>query len=264
MPDKKRYLVDVGLDDFAFPFKVAGRGHPEGVPTVGKITVHARINQEFEARWIDRFAQVLHQHRDAVGSHSLKQGIADYLEALHADSVQVSLRFPYFVEKTTPVSRLSCLVGHDCIYRAKLAAFDNEPKLTLTVEVPTLTTDPCSSLDRPGLLFAQRTLVTVEVASEIGMFVEDLVETVDRHALIPVYSFLTPEDKEHLVGLAHSRTVSSVVLAEAIKGCLAPREDVDWYRVVCRNRGLLHLYSTEVSTEKGSWVPASDFAEAID
>lgn len=264
MPDKKRYLVDVGMDDFAFPFKIADRMHTEGVPTIGKISVHARINQEFEARWIDKFAQVLHQHRDAVGSHSLRRGIFDYLEALHADSVQVTLRFPFFVEKTTPVSGLTCLVSHDCTYRAKLSAFDKQPKLTLTVEVPTLTTDPCSSLDQPGLLFAQRTLVTVEVASLREIFIEDIVNTVDRHALIPVYSFLTPEDRAHLIGVAHSKTVSSVVLTEAVKNFLAPREDVDWYRVVCRNRGLLHLYSTEVATEKGSWVPASDFADAID
>jgi GTP cyclohydrolase I len=252
------------MDDFDFPFRVAGRGKPEGVPTVGKISVHARINQEFEARWIDRFARVLHQHRDAVGSRSLRKGIVDYLEALHADSVQVSLSYPYFVEKKTPISKLPCLVGHNCTYRAKLTALGGEPKLSLKVEVPTLTTDPCSSPDQPGFLFAQRTLVTVEVASNDSLFIEDIVEAIDRHALIPVYSFLTAEDKEHLVGLAHSRTVSSVVLTEAIKDFLAPREDVDWYRVVCRNRGLLHLYATEVSTEKGSWVPASDFADAID
>lgn len=264
MPDKKRYLVDVGMDDFAFPFRVAARDVPEGVPTVGKISVHARINQEFEARWIDRFARVLHQHRDTVGTHSLKRNVHDYLEALRADSVSVSLHCPYFVEKKTPVSGLPCLVGHECTYRAKLSSFDGQAKSSLTVEVPTLTTDPGSSSDQPGSLFAQPTLVTVEIASSADMYVEDIVEPIDHFALIPVYSFLTPEDQKHLVGLAHSRSVSSVVLTEAVKGYLAPREDIDWYRVVCRNRGLLHQYSTEVSTEKGSWVPASDFAEAID
>ena len=58
------------------------------------------------------------------------------------------------------------------------------------------------------------------------MFAEDLVALVDRHALAPVYSFLTPEDQAALIDTIHATKRTSVVAVDAIKEELTRNRDI--------------------------------------
>ena len=60
MVNIKKFLVDVEMKDLPFPMRVISKKDSEGQPTVADISISARIMQEFEARWIDRFIRVLH------------------------------------------------------------------------------------------------------------------------------------------------------------------------------------------------------------
>jgi GTP cyclohydrolase I len=84
---------------------------------------------------------------------------------------------------------------------------------------------------------------------------------VDRHALMPIYSFLTEEDQVYVIQKVHTEEKSSVVVADEIKNDLSKNPDVDWYSVRSSNYGMLHSYSTIISTEKSMWVPSSGFGD---
>ena len=122
MSDGRRYMVDVGMYKFPFPIKVLTRDYPEGQPTIADISVHARILKEFEANWIDRFVQVVHQHKDNISPTAIKQNIVDYQEAFGATSVRINLDYPLFMAKMTPVSKQKCLVKYDCVSSTKLGS----------------------------------------------------------------------------------------------------------------------------------------------
>jgi len=77
---------------------------------IANISVSARIMREFEARWIDKFIQIIHRHKDRIGTRSLSENIMDYLRELEATAVKIDFTYPYFVEKSTPVSKETCLV----------------------------------------------------------------------------------------------------------------------------------------------------------
>ena len=62
MKEDKRFLVDVGMRDLPFPIKVASKVDSHGQSTIASISIAARIMHEFEARWIDKFIEILHQH----------------------------------------------------------------------------------------------------------------------------------------------------------------------------------------------------------
>ena len=67
MVDGKIFLVDVGIRDLPFPMKAMSKRIPEGQPTVANISISARIMDEFEAQWIDKFIQIVHRHQDQIG-----------------------------------------------------------------------------------------------------------------------------------------------------------------------------------------------------
>ncbi|HOJ40888.1 MAG TPA: GTP cyclohydrolase, FolE2/MptA family, partial [bacterium] len=167
------------------------------------------------------------------------------------------------VEKITPVSREKCLVQYLCTYSVKVSSVDEKPRVLFGMEIPVITTYPGSSPESPGGLFGQLSIVEIQVESSQDIYPEDLVEITDRHALAPVYSFLTPEDQLAIIQKVHTEVKSSVTMTDEIKEELARQRAIDWYAVRCSNFGMLHSYSTVISTEKSMWVPFSGHSEEL-
>jgi len=263
MTEKRRFLVDVGIKDLPFPMKVLSRVNPDGQHTIANISVSARIMREFEARWIDKFIQIIHQHKDRIGTKTLSVHILDYLKGLEATAVKIDFTYPYFIEKLTPVSKEKCLVRYLCTYASRAFSMTEMAKIRFKMEIPIITTYPRSDPDKPGGLFGQLSIIEVEVESRGTIYPEDLVEIVDRHALMPIYSFLTEEDQIYVIQKVHSEEKSSVVVTDEIKNELSKNSDIAWYSVRSSNYGMLHSYSTIVGTEKTMWLPFSGFENEI-
>lgn len=259
MTGKRRFLVDVGIKDLPFPMRVISRVDPDGQHTIANISVSARIMREFEARWIDKFIQIIHQHKGRIGTKTLSVNILDYLKGLESSAVKIDFTYPYFIEKLTPISKEKCLVRYLCTYASRAFSMTERAKIRFKMEIPVITTYPGSEPEKPGGLFGQLSVVEVEVESGRDIYPEDLVETVDRYALMPIYSFLTEEDQIYVIQKVHSDEKSSVVVTDEIKNELSKNPDIDWYSVRSSNYGMLHSYSTIVGTEKTMWVPSSGF-----
>jgi GTP cyclohydrolase IB len=257
MNDEKRFMQDVGLTDLPFPMKVMSRDFKEGQHTIANISIAARIMHEFEARWIDKFIQIVHKHRNYIGTETLKTNVLDYLNELNATKVKVDFNYPFFIEKITPVSKEKCLVRYPCTYSASVAKSDLIPQISLKISVPCITTYPLSSSEKPGGLFSQMSTVVIDVQSHKDIFAEDLIDIVDRHALMPVYSFLTEEDQAYVIEKVHSEKKTSVVMVDEIKEDLSNISKIEGYTVTSLNFGMLHSYSTFIGTAKSMWIPLS-------
>ncbi|MBN1460177.1 MAG: GTP cyclohydrolase I FolE2 [Armatimonadetes bacterium] len=263
MAEEKKYLVDVGMADLPFPIKAPSKVNLDGQSTIASITISARIMHEFEAQWIDKFIQILHRHRDRIGPTTLRENIGDYLKELNATAVKIDFDYPFFVEKLTPVAKEKCLVKYCCSYSIKVPSFDKKPGALFRIKVPCITTFPAADATRVGGLFGQLSVVAIEIQSVEDVYPEDLVALVDRHALAPVYSFLTPEDQTETIRSIHSEKKSSVTMVDEIKGELMHKKQFDYYSVACSNFGMLHSYSTVIRTEKSMWVPFSGYDDEV-
>ncbi|MDD5010860.1 MAG: GTP cyclohydrolase, FolE2/MptA family [Phycisphaerae bacterium] len=261
MTEEKRFLVDVGLKNLPFPMKVLSKTNPDGQQTVANISVNARIMHEFEARWIDAFIQILHQHRERIGTKTLRANIADYTTKLSASHVNIDFDYPFFIEKITPKSGEKCLVRYLCRYSVRTPSVRGQTDVIFKMEVPCLTTYPSSKAKKEKGLFGQLSIMDIEIDPKTEIFPEDIVDIVDRHAISPVYSFLTDEDQDYIIDKMHSQDKSSVIVVDEIKDELAHNHDVNWYSIRAANFGMLHTYSTVIGTEKSMWVPFSGYEE---
>jgi GTP cyclohydrolase IB len=258
---EKRYLVDVGMKNLPFPMKVVSKIKTEGQFTIANISINARVMQEFEAGWIDKFIEIVHQHRDRIGTKTLRVNIKNYLKKLHASTVKIDFDYPYFIEKLTPVSKEKCLVRYNCTYSAKISSVETKPRIIFKMQIPAITTYPASISEQAGGLFGQLSIAEIEVESQGDTYPEDLVNIVDKHALVPVYSFLTKEDQTFVIQKIHSEKKTSVVMTDEIKDELTHNSKINWYSIQCSNFGMLHSYSTVISTEKSMWVPSVSYSE---
>jgi hypothetical protein len=112
-----------------------------------------------------------------------------------------------------------------------------------------------------GILNANTRESDVQRQNEV--YPEDLVALVDRHALSPVYSFLTEEDQSQLIQRIHAEKRTSVVAIDGVKSELAQNREINWYAVRRSNFGMLHSYHTVIQTHKSPWVPFSGHDEEI-
>ena len=261
--DDRRFLVDVGLRDLPFPIRAVSRDQANGQPTIANISINARIMQAFEARWIDKFIHVLHSHRDNIGTSTLRDNLKDYVAELEASALKIDFDYPFFIEKTTPVTGEKCLVRYLCQYSAKTHSVDGPATVTFKIQVPCITTYPASDASRPGGLFGQLSMLDIAVRSQVDVYPEAMVQLVDKHVLASVYSFLGEEDQRFIIDKVHSEEKTSVVVVDEVKKELARDRNIEWYAIDCSNYGMLHSYSTIIRTEKSAWVPFSGFEESI-
>lgn len=150
-----------------------------------------------------------------------------------------------------------------CTYASRAFSMTERAKIRFKMEIPVITTYPGSDPNKPGGLFGQLSVMEVEVESRRDIYPEDLVEMVDRHALMPIYSFLTEEDQTYVIQKVHSEEKTSVMVTDEIKNELSKNPEIDWYSVHSSNYGMLHSYSTIVGTEKTMWVPSSEFEDEV-
>ncbi len=261
MPEEKRFLVDVGMRDLPFPIRACSRQSKDGQPTVANISLTARIMQEFQARWIDKFIEIVHAHRDNIGTASVRKNILVYLKELKASHVRGGFEYPFFYEKKTPIKNEKCLVQYKCRFEAEATQVQEDSKVRFHIEIPCITTYPASMLNHEKGLFGQLSIFDVEVETQEELFPEDIVDLVDRHALAPMYSYLSREDREHLIEKVHTDKKTSVEVLDEVRQELAKNKKLTWYGVKSRNYGMLHTYSTVIGTEKSMWVPMSGFGE---
>lgn len=260
MKSEKGYLVDVGMKDLPFPIKVASKVDTGGQSTIANISITARIMHEFETRWINKFINIAHQHRERIGTKTLLNNIIDYRDELNASMVKIDFAYPFFVEKSTPVSKQKCLVRYFCTYSAKTSTV-GKTKILFKINIPVITTYPIELENIKRGQFGQLSVVTVEVELTNEIYPEDLVAIVDKHALAPLYSFLSDKDEAFIIEKIHSEERSSVIMVNKIKEELTQLPDIEWFSVRCSNHGMIHSYSTVIGTEKSMWVPDMSFDE---
>lgn len=181
------------------------------------------------------------------------------MKQLKADAVKIDFEYPFFIEKLTPKVKEKCLVKYNCVYSVKINAIDEKPKIYFKINVPVITTYPVSEAEKQKGLFGQLSIIALEMECKEDVYPEDVIEMVDKHALAPVYSFLTKEDQDLIIDKIHSVEKSSVVTMDEIKDELAHNRNIEWYSVVCSNFGMLHSYSTLIGTEKSMWIPFTSY-----
>ena len=260
MSKGKAFLIDVGIQNFLFPIRAFSKREEAGQPTIATISIKARIMKEFEAEWINKFINIAHKHRETIGTDTLKTNIKDYVEELHANSVQIEMEYPYFVEKTTPKSQEPCLMKYNCKYVGKYPSLDNDVKIIFGIECPIITTYPVGNHSGPkkGYL-PQLSKLFIEIEPNHNIFPEDVVDLADKNSLSPIYSYVTKEDQQYIIERTQSDYHSSIDTTDSIRQSLAHNPEVNWFSINCSNLGMIHSYTTLISTEKSHWVPGSYF-----
>src|ERR1700730_7688843 len=112
--DHRKIAIDkVGVCDLQYPIVVLDRRN-QTQSTIARLSMSVNLPHEFKGTHMSRFIEVLNAHRGEVTMRTLPVILGELKTRLNAESAHMEVTFPYFLERTAPVSGATALMDYRC------------------------------------------------------------------------------------------------------------------------------------------------------
>ena len=169
---------------------------------------------------------------------------------LNAASAHLEMTFPYFIEKTAPVSTSPGLMDYTCSIRGSSDP-NGRVDLVSEVVVPISSVCPCSMEISDHGAHNQRGEVKLCTRFKKFIWMEDMIELVETSASCDVFSVLKRVDEKSVTerAFANPKFVEDIVRDVAKK--LNADDNITWFSVSAENFESIHNHSAYASITSG-------------
>ncbi len=238
-PENPLYIQKVGVKGISYPIVVSDKlkGRQD---TVASINLYVDLPRVFKGTHMSRFIEVLNEYRDNIHIKNFEHILNEIRTALEAESAHMEVDFPYFIEKSAPVTGSVGLMEYRC---RLMGMVGKKREFRVMVKVPVQTLCPCSKeISRYGA-HNQRGLVTVEVRYERFFWIEDLIDLVERCASSPVYPILKRPDEKYVTEYAYEHPMFVEDVVRLAAASLSLKSEFSWFSVEAENYESIHNHS---------------------
>lgn len=241
-PDQRRLAIQqVGVKGLRYP--LALRGEDGAVQhTVATLTMTVGLPPEVKGTHMSRFVELLEWRRGELQIEALPRLLDEMLIRLDADSGRIDLRFPWFIRKEAPVSRVDSLLDIDVTYRVEKAA-EGDTAVTLEVVVPVTSLCPCSKNISEYGAHNQRSHLTLNATLRTPMRIEELVRIAEEEASCEVFGLLKRPDEKWVTERAYDNPKFVEDLVRDIALRLQSDSRIAHWKVASENFESIHNHS---------------------
>ncbi len=198
-------IQKVGINDVDVPLRIQRKSNK--TQTVGaKARMSVALPRMYKGTHMSRFVEVLNLYRmKDFSSEDIKCLLTDVKKVLKAESANAKFTFKYFIEKKSPVTKLSFPLAYDCSFEGDLNG--KNYRFVLGIKVPVATLCPCSKEISEFSAHNQRAIVKLKVTydeQKYRIWPEDLIEMVESCASSPLYSILKRSDEKYVTESAYN------------------------------------------------------------
>jgi GTP cyclohydrolase I len=236
----------VGVKGIRYPITVRDKDMGKQ-QTVAEISMYVNLPRYYKGTHMSRFVEILNAHSRRISLQNFTDILEEVKERLNAKSAHMAIAFPYFINKTAPVSGAEGLMEYKCVFKGSLNAGSD---LVIIIHVPISTLCPCSKEISEFGAHNQRGEVRLQVRFKKFVWIEDLIELVEEVASTDVYSVLKREDEKYVTEKAYGNPmfVEDVVRDIAVK--LNNDSNITWFSVECENFESIHNHNAYAYIEK--------------
>jgi GTP cyclohydrolase I len=245
-PDYRNIPIDkVGIKNLRYPITV--RDRRDGFQnTIAAINMYVDLPHDNKGTHMSRFVELLHLLRPDVSLAKFSVILENMKAHLNAASAHLEMTFPYFIEKKAPVSTSPGLMDYTC---SIIGTSDPFGKVDLISEVivPISSVCPCSMEISDHGAHNQRGEVRLSTRFKKFIWMEDMIELVERSASSDVFSVLKRIDEKHVTekAFANPKFVEDIVRDVAKK--LKDDDNITWFSVSAENFESIHNHSAYAS-----------------
>ncbi|EEF80634.1 GTP cyclohydrolase FolE2 [Methylophaga thiooxydans] len=247
--DKRQIAIDkVGIKDIKHPVKVSDRTKGEQ-HTIANFNMYVNLPHHFKGTHMSRFVEILNQHEDEITVKSFRKMLGEMTERLDAESGYVEMNFPYFVNKEAPISKVRSLMDYDVSFIGEITGKDTA--MTVKVVVPVTSLCPCSKNISDYGAHNQRSHVTLTVRVDSFIWIEDLIDLVEKQASCEIYGLLKRPDEKYVTERAYDNPKFVEDMVRDIAAKLNEDDRINAYTVESENFESIHNHSAYALISKG-------------
>jgi GTP cyclohydrolase I len=240
-PDTRRLAIDrVGIKDIRHPARIRERNG--GLQhTVAMFNMYVGLPHHFKGTHMSRFVEILNAHEREISPDTFRVMLRETVRKLEAETGELEMTFPYFIEKKAPVSGVKSLMDYEVSF---IGAIRNaRESFTLKVLVPVTSLCPCSKKISDRGAHNQRSHVTVSARINTFVWIEDVIDVVENEASCQLYGLLKRPDEKFVTEAAYDnpKFVEDMVRDIAAKLNRDPR--IEGYVVESENFESIHNHS---------------------
>ena len=245
--DTRQIPIDrVGVKNLSYPITVLDRTN-KIQHTVGSINMYVHLPHRFRGTHMSRFIEILNEHHHELHIDVVEEILKKMKDRLHAKEAHMEVIFPYFIEKTAPVSRAKSLMEYRCTYMGTLS---HKTDFILGVEIPVTTLCPCSKELSDRGAHNQRSIVTVRIRSKKLVWIEEVVTFAEESASSPLYALLKRKDEKAVTERAYDNPMFVEDMVREIGNKLIADKRITWYSIESENFESIHNHSAYACIER--------------
>ena len=215
--DTRHIPIDkVGIKDIRHPIVIRDRNGGEQ-HTVARFNMYVNLPDNFKGTHMSRFVEILNQHEYEITVKSFKTMIEEMTHLLNAQSGHIEMTFPFFMTKSAPVSGVKSLMDYEVSFTGQIK--DGKPTVLVKIIIPVTSLCPCSKNISDYGAHNQRSHITATVRTRTFIWVEELIETVEKVASCELYGLLKRPDEKYVTEKAYDnpKFVEDIVRDVAIE-----------------------------------------------
>ena len=194
--DTRRIAIDrVGIKAIRHPVVVADKD--DGVQhTIAVFNMYVNLPHNFKGTHMSRFVEILNSHEREISVESFQIILREMIEKLGTDSGHIEMTFPYFINKSAPVSQVTSLLDYEVTFIGEIK--NDEYLFTMKVVVPVTSLCPCSKKISNYGAHNQRSHVTISVRTNSFVWIEDIIAIAKKNASCELYGLLKRPDEKYV------------------------------------------------------------------
>lgn len=247
--DSRQIAINkVGIKSIRHPVKVADKAC--GVQhTIATFNMYVGLPHNFKGTHMSRFVEILNTNEREISVENFEPMLRAMVERLEAETGHVEMRFPYFINKTAPVSGVHSLMDYEVCFIGSIRE-GGRYEFTMQLVVPVTSLCPCSKKISAYGAHNQRSHVTVTAVLNDHLWIEDMVELVEAQASCEVFGLLKRPDEKWVTERAYDNPKFVEDMVRDVAGQLNREPRIDAYVVESENFESIHNHSAYALIEQ--------------
>jgi GTP cyclohydrolase I len=237
----------VGIKGIRHPVKVKDKS--VGVQhTIATFNMYVHLPHNFKGTHMSRFVEILNQHEREISVESFESILKEMVTRLEAESGYIEMHFPYFVNKTAPVSGVQSLLDYEVTLIGE--TIQGKPRVTMKVLVPVTSLCPCSKKISDRGAHNQRSHVTLSIRTNEFVWIEDVIRIAEEQASCELYGLLKRPDEKFVTERAYDNPKFVEDMVRDVAAVLNADKRIDAFVVESENFESIHNHSAYALIER--------------
>jgi len=231
----------VGIKSIRYPVKVLDKSG--GVQhTIAVFNMYVGLPHNFKGTHMSRFVEILNSYEREISVESYESMLREMVKRLEAETGHIEMRFPYFISKEAPVSRVKSLMDYEVTFFGEILS-GGIFRQTTKVVVPVTSLCPCSKEISDRGAHNQRSHITITATTNDFVWIEELVQMVEEQASCELYGLLKRTDEKYITERAYDNPKFVEDMVRDVAGVLNNEPRIEAYVVESENFESIHNHS---------------------